>query len=208
MKILVAEGTPESLKAARTATEAFKEHEFFFCSTASQALALLPTADALMTGFLFPQEKGRIQESWALYQEELSSILTGNYSQQRESLALSAMLTPYKSMLYDCHPTDMFAKFAKDVMSFLTLHFGYGGPLLIAAQEAGMFSVLVTNIHRYNSASDAEGSGHFLFAPLVTRKLMAHSEIQDLEGFGVMVSCGRMTINPSKDTVECWGKGH
>ncbi len=195
MEILVFDDTIENINAAKVAAAANLEHSFTFETSARAALTKLETGEAegLITDFFAPVDP-EMERYWQEYLNPLKIYLKyhesnpdrdlpGFFDKWREERdewerIMKAMgdMEVWEYIRND-DPKAQFLEIINNEHPFLQEFRGYGGYLMIKAQELVIPSVLVSDIHWHGWKGNPM-NGTILLTPLVSA--CTYTEISDV----------------------------
>ncbi len=230
MHILIFDDTQANIAAAKEAGKVHPEHEFVFCTTATEALAKLEEGkiDGLISDFFAPIEQGKVEELWQEYLRPLGLYYRFyNHVNTAEDLKEwrrtfgpkdlstfgsifepSLHLAPSYSVRGGKTPVAWHIEqvLGENSHELLSREHGYGGCLMQLAIQSGIPSVLVTNLHRHGLPVEEGGVslGYFgVLAPLMA-KISPIAEFDEEVDWNLIWN--RIFESQAKDQPETWEK--
>ncbi len=174
MRILIADDTLANLEAAKEAVKGFSEHEFVFTSSASDALSLIESVDAVITDLIFPAEEcsAELTHAYAKYVRRMKvdkysllgkKLIFGYYrgdvkmyerklKETIEFVKNGNVCAAVENVrdLYTDEP-EKFARFTHLIGQLsLRKEFPYGGAIMLQAKLAKKRFCLVTSVHSHS----------------------------------------------------------
>ncbi|HWQ59559.1 MAG TPA: hypothetical protein VN420_00210 [Candidatus Fimivivens sp.] len=202
MKVIIIDDSAKNLEAAKKAAEQFPEHEFIFKNNASEAIAALASADAVITDLFFPDEnhgegttlgdaydeyRAKLKKDEGAYLKVLQDYYDWDFERAEWKLesaigmatdgtsrvALEGLIQSCEKRGRECDT------YQKRLESLPPAQFPYGGAIMLRAHELGKKLCLVSDIHRHaGSYRDNVGSvdGMMLLLPLISEGIVSVRE--------------------------------
>ncbi|MDO8569229.1 MAG: response regulator [bacterium] len=159
MKILIVDDTQANLEAAKKAAEEFKENEFVFVSTASEALRLMKGFDGLITDLFLPAEEDK--DLNLAYFSYLRKVATSDNAHKFTAMAMGASnagralgetIEVMRSGISERSKTPQFP---------------YGGVLMLKAKSLDLKHVLISDVHRHGTSHEDQATSVSAMAVLL-----------------------------------------
>ncbi|NTW30216.1 MAG: response regulator [Candidatus Moranbacteria bacterium] len=202
MKVIIIDDSAKNLEAAKKVAEQFPEHEFVCMNNASDAIAALDSADAVITDLFFPGEnhgegtalgdaygeyRAKLKKDEGAYLKVLQDYYDWDFERAEQKLECAISMATdgtsrvaLEGLIQSCEKRGRECDaYRKRLENLPSAQFPYGGAVMLRAHELGKKSCLISDIHSHaGSYRDNVSSvdGMMLFLPLISEGIVSVQE--------------------------------